>query len=51
MDRVKEYRARAAHCLSLARKSADDDEKVQLVSMAEVWEELAAYREQVTQRE
>jgi hypothetical protein len=50
MDRVNEYRARAAHCLSLAR-SADDDEKKQLVSMAEVWETLAVYREQVNQQE
>ena len=49
MEKVEEYRAHAAQCLSLARSTSSDDEKQQLVKMAEVWETLAAYREAVSQ--
>jgi hypothetical protein len=45
MDKIEEYRARAAHCLSLAQKSSSDEEKRQLESMAEVWRVLADYRQ------
>jgi hypothetical protein len=45
VDKIDEYRERAAHCLSLARKSSRRDEKKQLESMAEVWRVLADYRE------
>jgi hypothetical protein len=41
MDKIEEYRAHAAHCLSLARKTARQDEKKQLEKMAEVWGTLA----------
>lgn len=49
MEKVAEYRAHAADCLSLAQKTASDDEKKQLVKMAEVWETLAAYREAISE--
>jgi hypothetical protein len=46
MEKAKEYRDHAAECLALAQKTPSDDEKTQLLRMAEVWESLAAYREQ-----
>jgi hypothetical protein len=50
MDKIEEYRARAAYCLSLARKSSSHDEKKQLESMAEIWCVLADYREAALER-
>jgi hypothetical protein len=44
-SKVEEYRAHAAECLSLSRKTQSEVEKRQLVEMAKVWETLALYRE------
>jgi hypothetical protein len=45
VKKVEEYRAHAAECLSLSRKTQSEVEKRQLVEMAKVWETLALYRE------
>jgi hypothetical protein len=51
MDKIEEYRAHAAPCLSLARKCSSHDEKKQLESLADVWRVLADYREAAFERE
>ena len=51
VKKIEEYRAHAAECLSLSRRAYNEDEKKQLVKMAEVWETLALYRESSKQRE
>ena len=45
MKKAIEYRAHAAECLTLARRTRDEEEKRQLLKMAETWEMLAAHRE------
>jgi hypothetical protein len=45
MRKADEYRAHAAECLALARRTRDEQEKRQLLKMAETWEILAAHRE------
>jgi hypothetical protein len=45
MKKAEEYRAHAAECLALARRTRDEEEKRQLLQMAETWEMLAAHRE------
>ncbi len=45
VKKVEEYRTHAAECLSLSRRTHSDEEKAQLVKMAEVWEALAVHRE------
>lgn len=45
MKKAEEYRAHAAECLALARRTPSDEEKGQLLKMAEVWETLAEHRE------
>jgi hypothetical protein len=50
MDKIEQYRTRAAHCLSLAQKSSSHEQKKQLEDMAEVWRVLADYRQAALQQ-
>ena len=51
MEKIEEYRTRAAQCLSLASRSSNPEEKERLKTMAEVWGTLAEYREATLERE
>jgi hypothetical protein len=51
MDKIEEYRARAAHCLSLAQKCSSHEAKKQLESLADVWRVLADHREAALERD
>ena len=45
MKQAAEYRRLAGECRALARTAKTDDERVQLLKMAEVWETPATHRE------
>ena len=45
MKKASEYRHHAQECLLLARRAQNDEQRVQLVRMAEIWQKLAAERE------
>lgn len=47
MKKVEEYRAHAAECLAMARRAGNEEQRVQLLKMAETWETLAKQREAV----
>ena len=50
LKKADEYLAHAAECLALARKTPSQEEKQQLIKMAEVWRTLAATREATTRQ-
>jgi hypothetical protein len=44
-DKLADYRKHAQECRSLARSTLSEEERKQLLIMAETWESLAAERE------
>src|SRR5512146_3093406 len=46
VKKASEYRSHADECRAMARKVATADQRAQLMTMAETWDELAAEREQ-----
>jgi len=45
MKKAIEYRQHAQECRALARAAQNEEHRVQLIKMAETWENLAADRE------
>ena len=50
MKKAEEYRAHAEECRRLANQTRDQNEKQQILKVAEVWEDLARTREKITKR-
>jgi RNA polymerase-interacting CarD/CdnL/TRCF family regulator len=50
MKKAEEYRAHAEDCRRLASQTRDQNEKQQILKVAEVWEDLARTREKITKR-
>lgn len=45
MQKSDEYRQHADECRALARKAQNEEQRAQLLKMAEAWENFAAERE------
>jgi hypothetical protein len=45
MKKSDEYRQHAEECRALARKAQNEEQRAQLLKMAEAWESFAAERE------
>jgi hypothetical protein len=48
MKKAAEYRQHARECRELAQRMPQEDQRVQLLTMAEQWEKLAVERERLT---
>jgi hypothetical protein len=51
MRKLEEYRQQASECRKLARQMLLDDQRDQLLAMAETWERLATERETMIRSE
>jgi hypothetical protein len=51
MKQAAEYREHAAECRKLAQGSKTEEERLQLIQMADAWERMAEHRERVIARE
>jgi hypothetical protein len=51
LKQAAEYRRHAAECRKLALGSKTEEERQQLILMAEAWEQMAEHRERVIARE
>ena len=51
MKQATEYRQHAAECRKLSLGSKTEEERQQLLHMAEAWEQMAEHRERVIARE
>jgi hypothetical protein len=47
MNKSKEYRERARKCLALARNAQNEEQRRQLLELAETWSSLALERERM----
>jgi hypothetical protein len=50
VEKVTDYRALAEECRKLARSALTEEERQQLIVMAETWEQLAESRIQLLKR-
>jgi len=48
MKKSNEYRQHAEECRALARKAQNDEQRAQLLKMAEAWENFATERERTS---
>ena len=51
MKKIEDYRLHAAECRVLARTALSEQERTQLLNMAETWESLAREREELLTRQ
>jgi hypothetical protein len=50
MDKSKEYREHAGECRALARNAQNEEQRRQLLELAETWGSLALERERMTEK-
>ena len=50
MDKPKEYREHAEECRTLARNAQNEEQRRQLLELAETWGSLALERERMTEK-
>lgn len=50
MDKSKEYREHAEECRALARNAQNEEQRRQLLELAETWGSLALERERMTEK-
>jgi hypothetical protein len=51
MKKAEEYRSHAAECRKLAHQTRDENEKQQILRVAEMWEGLARDREEMVKKQ